>query len=302
MNDQLPHATFSTTRKIREPGTPIRRGSSITRIISTCSAASSKASSTIASAPSFQFMRAHYKVVTPLRRHIEADFIAPCRIGDLLQFAMTLVALGRTSLKLTIDGSVEGSPRPGAARHRLHFGGNRKGRRAAAAGRGAAKGTRDADGARNLKRRPTATEDRSPRLRSRSRGRSPDPFASRGRSCRPEHFLQRIDNSPGSFERRVRRHFIWPMRKITAFRTDGISTGPRGRARSRGRRFRAGLRNDPCDHGLWQGHAARRQDDAMCAPSCKRERAGSLSRRRFPEEPYRRWRVGLKGSRSKQIP
>jgi 4-hydroxybenzoyl-CoA thioesterase len=59
---------------------------------------------------SFQFMRAEYKVVTPLR-HIEADFIAPCRIGDQLQFAMTLVALGRTSLKLTIDGSVDGSPR-----------------------------------------------------------------------------------------------------------------------------------------------------------------------------------------------
>jgi 4-hydroxybenzoyl-CoA thioesterase len=59
---------------------------------------------------SFQRMRAEHRVVTPLR-HIEADFIAPCRIGDQLQFAMTLVALGRTSLKLTIDGSVEGSPR-----------------------------------------------------------------------------------------------------------------------------------------------------------------------------------------------
>ena len=59
---------------------------------------------------SFQHMRAQYKVVTPLRR-IEADFVAPCRIGDQLQFAMTLVALGRTSLKLTIDGSVDGSPR-----------------------------------------------------------------------------------------------------------------------------------------------------------------------------------------------
>ncbi len=59
---------------------------------------------------SFQHMRAEHKVVTPLR-HIEADFIAPCRIGDQLQFSMTLVALGRTSLKLTIDGSVDGSPR-----------------------------------------------------------------------------------------------------------------------------------------------------------------------------------------------
>ena len=59
---------------------------------------------------SFQRMRAEYKVVTPLR-HIDADFIAPCRIGDQLQLAMTLVALGRTSLRLTIDGSVDGSPR-----------------------------------------------------------------------------------------------------------------------------------------------------------------------------------------------
>ena len=59
---------------------------------------------------SFQRMRAEFKVVTPLR-HIEADFVAPCRIGDQLQFAMTLVALGRTSLKLTIDGSVDGSQR-----------------------------------------------------------------------------------------------------------------------------------------------------------------------------------------------
>lgn len=59
---------------------------------------------------SFQHMRATWQVVTPLR-HIDADFIAPCRIGDQLRLAMTLVALGNTSLKLTIDGSVEGAPR-----------------------------------------------------------------------------------------------------------------------------------------------------------------------------------------------
>ncbi len=59
---------------------------------------------------SFQQMRAEYGVVTPLR-HIEADFFAPCRIGDQLRLAMTLVSLGRTSLKLTIDGTVAGSPR-----------------------------------------------------------------------------------------------------------------------------------------------------------------------------------------------
>ena len=59
---------------------------------------------------SFQRMRGEYGVVTPLR-HIEADFVAPCRIGDQLRLAMTLVARGRTSLKLTIDGDVDGSPR-----------------------------------------------------------------------------------------------------------------------------------------------------------------------------------------------
>ncbi|MFO1118086.1 MAG: thioesterase family protein [Beijerinckiaceae bacterium] len=109
MNDQLPHATFSTTRKIRfghtDPAGIVYYphyfdmfNGVVEDFFDDCVGAS------------FQFMRAHYKVVTPLR-HIEADFIAPCRIGDLLQFAMTLVALGRTSLKLTIDGSVEGSPR-----------------------------------------------------------------------------------------------------------------------------------------------------------------------------------------------
>ena len=59
---------------------------------------------------SFQHMRATWNVVTPLR-HIEADFIAPCRIGDQLDLALTLVSLGRTSLRLVIDGAVAGSPR-----------------------------------------------------------------------------------------------------------------------------------------------------------------------------------------------
>nr|HMN73391.1 hotdog domain-containing protein [Rhodoblastus sp.] len=59
---------------------------------------------------SFQAMRAEFRVVTPLR-NIEADFIAPCRIGDRLDLALTLVAIGRTSLRILIDGSVNGSPR-----------------------------------------------------------------------------------------------------------------------------------------------------------------------------------------------
>ena len=59
---------------------------------------------------SFQAMRSDFGVVTPLR-NIEADFIAPCRIGDKLDLALTLVRVGRTSLRIVIDGSVEGSPR-----------------------------------------------------------------------------------------------------------------------------------------------------------------------------------------------
>ena len=59
---------------------------------------------------SFQFLRAEHGVVTPLR-HVDADFVAPCRIGDQLRLALTLVALGRSSLKLTIEGSVDGSIR-----------------------------------------------------------------------------------------------------------------------------------------------------------------------------------------------
>lgn len=59
---------------------------------------------------SFQAMRSQFRVVTPLR-NIEADFIAPCRIGDKLDLALTLVKLGRTSLRILIDGSVDGSPR-----------------------------------------------------------------------------------------------------------------------------------------------------------------------------------------------
>mgnify|MGYP000432666423 CR=1 FL=1 len=59
---------------------------------------------------SFQAMRSDFGVVTPLR-NIEADFIAPCRIGDKLDLALTLLRVGRTSLRIVIDGSVEGSPR-----------------------------------------------------------------------------------------------------------------------------------------------------------------------------------------------
>jgi 4-hydroxybenzoyl-CoA thioesterase len=59
---------------------------------------------------SFKRMQLEHRVVTPLR-HIESDFVAPCRIADRLQLALTLVRLGRTSATLTIDGTVEGSPR-----------------------------------------------------------------------------------------------------------------------------------------------------------------------------------------------
>jgi 4-hydroxybenzoyl-CoA thioesterase len=59
---------------------------------------------------SFQFMRSEHRVVTPLR-HVDADFVAPCHIGDKLNLALTLVALGRTSLKLTIEGAVDGEVR-----------------------------------------------------------------------------------------------------------------------------------------------------------------------------------------------
>ena len=59
---------------------------------------------------SFQAMRSDFGVVTPLR-NIEADFIAPCRIGDKLDLALTLMRVGRTSLRIVIDGSVDGSPR-----------------------------------------------------------------------------------------------------------------------------------------------------------------------------------------------
>ncbi|MFT4098200.1 MAG: thioesterase family protein [Rhodoblastus sp.] len=59
---------------------------------------------------SFQAMRRDFGVVTPLR-NIEADFIAPCRIGDKLDLALTLLKIGRTSLRILIDGAVDGSPR-----------------------------------------------------------------------------------------------------------------------------------------------------------------------------------------------
>ena len=59
---------------------------------------------------SFQAMRSQFRVVTPLR-NIEADFIAPCRIGDKLDLALTLVKVGHTSLRLLIEGGVNGSPR-----------------------------------------------------------------------------------------------------------------------------------------------------------------------------------------------
>ena len=59
---------------------------------------------------SFQAMRSQFRVVTPLR-NIEADFIAPCRIGDKLDLALTLVKVGRTSLRILIEGGVNGSPR-----------------------------------------------------------------------------------------------------------------------------------------------------------------------------------------------
>lgn len=59
---------------------------------------------------SFQAMRAEHNLVTPLR-HIEADFMAPCRIGDQLRLVLTLEAFGRSSLRLTIDGRVDGSSR-----------------------------------------------------------------------------------------------------------------------------------------------------------------------------------------------
>jgi YbgC/YbaW family acyl-CoA thioester hydrolase len=51
---------------------------------------------------SFQRMSAEERVVTPLR-HVECDFNAPSRIGDRLLLALTLVALGRSSVTLTIE-------------------------------------------------------------------------------------------------------------------------------------------------------------------------------------------------------
>ncbi|MFV0280667.1 MAG: acyl-CoA thioesterase [Rhodoblastus sp.] len=59
---------------------------------------------------SFQTMRTEFGVVTPLR-NIEADFIAPCRIGDMLNLRLSLVSIGRTSLRLVIDGDVNGDKR-----------------------------------------------------------------------------------------------------------------------------------------------------------------------------------------------
>jgi 4-hydroxybenzoyl-CoA thioesterase len=59
---------------------------------------------------SFQQMKLEDHVVTPLR-HVECSFAAPCRIGERLRLALTLVALGRTSVNLTIEGTVEGSLR-----------------------------------------------------------------------------------------------------------------------------------------------------------------------------------------------
>ena len=59
---------------------------------------------------SFQRMSAEERVVTPLR-HVECDFNAPSRIGDRLLLALTLIALGRSSVTLTIEGTVEGSLR-----------------------------------------------------------------------------------------------------------------------------------------------------------------------------------------------
>lgn len=59
---------------------------------------------------SFQEMNRADKVVTPLR-HVECDFAAPSRIGDRLLLALTLIALGRTSVTLAIDGTVQGSLR-----------------------------------------------------------------------------------------------------------------------------------------------------------------------------------------------
>ena len=55
---------------------------------------------------SFQQMLREHGVVTPLR-HVDCEFPAPSRIGDRLRLDLTLVALGRSSITLTIEGTVE---------------------------------------------------------------------------------------------------------------------------------------------------------------------------------------------------
>jgi 4-hydroxybenzoyl-CoA thioesterase len=41
----------------------------------------------------------------------ECDFLRPCRLGEVLDLTLILEAVGRSSLTLRFDGSVQGGPR-----------------------------------------------------------------------------------------------------------------------------------------------------------------------------------------------
>lgn len=43
--------------------------------------------------------------------HLEADFLAPSRLGDLLDFTLAVEAVGRTSLKIRIEAQGDGDLR-----------------------------------------------------------------------------------------------------------------------------------------------------------------------------------------------
>jgi 4-hydroxybenzoyl-CoA thioesterase len=43
--------------------------------------------------------------------HIEADFLAPARLGDKILFALKITKIGNSSLTVTIEGQAEGSLR-----------------------------------------------------------------------------------------------------------------------------------------------------------------------------------------------
>ena len=58
----------------------------------------------------FETLKAEHRLVTPLR-HVECGFVGPSRIGDRLSLSMALVRVGRTSITLDIEGTVDDEPR-----------------------------------------------------------------------------------------------------------------------------------------------------------------------------------------------